>query len=214
MLSHTKGLALLVALVAFATLGCKGEEAKKEAEEGAAVKVDFPGTEEGAKALVETFLADGAKAKAITDALRPNPKDYAAVFSADADAIKAKYDAMWDGGEMVIGRDTNQTEVVVWSSSSEGFSNMLDGDSKYFPGGYQKAAASLKPGLTFYRFKFVAPGEELGMGWDGLVYLDDHWAFFPKPWRALPGYEAGDEMEMMFDSMSPYDVAKMLSEQE
>ena len=34
----------------------------------------------------------------------------------------------------------------------------------------------------------VLPGESLGMAFDGLVHVNGHWAWFPKPWRAL-----GDE---------------------
>ncbi|TMQ06352.1 MAG: hypothetical protein E6J91_38110 [Deltaproteobacteria bacterium] len=30
-------------------------------------------------------------------------------------------------------------------------------------------------------------GEQLGMAYDGLIYVNNHWAWFPKPWRALGG---------------------------
>ena len=44
-------------------------------------------------------------------------------------------------------------------------------------------AAQIKPGLKVYRFKFVEPGEDLGMAFDGLVNVNGHWRIFPKPWR-------------------------------
>ena len=40
-----------------------------------------------------------------------------------------------------------------------------------------------KPGLTVYRWKYTKPGEPLGMAYDGLIYVNGHWAWFPKPWR-------------------------------
>ena len=45
-------------------------------------------------------------------------------------------------------------------------------------------------GVAFFAGVFVQPGEAHGMAHDGLVYLDDHWAWFPKPWRVL---SSGDE---------------------
>jgi hypothetical protein len=39
--------------------------------------------------------------------------------------------------------------------------------------------------LKIYRFKFVEPGKDLGMAFDGLIYVNGHWRIFPKPWRAL-----------------------------
>ena len=43
----------------------------------------------------------------------------------------------------------------------------------------------MKSGLTVYAFKFVKPGETLGMAFDGLVWVNGHFAIFPKPWRFL-----------------------------
>ena len=45
-----------------------------------------------------------------------------------------------------------------------------------FPGGYKRVADKFKPGLTVYRWKYVKPGEKLGMSFDGLVYVNNHWA--------------------------------------
>jgi hypothetical protein len=35
------------------------------------------------------------------------------------------------------------------------------------------------------RWKFVKPGETIGMAYDGLVFVNGHWAWFPKAWHAL-----------------------------
>ena len=53
----------------------------------------------------------------------------------------------------------------------------------------------LDPHRVWARWKFVRPGEPSGMAYDGLVWVDDHWAWFPKPYRVLahlvPANEAG-----------------------
>jgi hypothetical protein len=48
----------------------------------------------------------------------------------------------------------------------------------------KRVAEHLKPGLTLYRFKFVKPGETVGMAYDGLVHVNGHWVMLPKPWAA------------------------------
>ena len=55
--------------------------------------------------------------------------------------------------------------------------------SRDFPGGYRTVASKFNDGITVYRFKFVKPGETLGMAYDGLVYVNGHWRIFPKPWQ-------------------------------
>jgi hypothetical protein len=57
--------------------------------------------------------------------------------------------------------------------------------SRPFPGGYRAIAAKLNPNRIWVRWKFCRPGETAGMAYDGLVWVDDHWAWFPKPYRAL-----------------------------
>jgi len=44
-----------------------------------------------------------------------------------------------------------------------------------------------------YRWKYVKPGEQLGTSFDGLIYVNSHWAWFPKPWRVLDSGHGGDE---------------------
>lgn len=53
------------------------------------------------------------------------------------------------------------------------------------PGGYSKAAANFKAGVQIYGFKYVAPGETLGMSYDGVFSVDGKWYMIPKAWRAF-----------------------------
>lgn len=147
--------------------------------------LDFPGTTEGAKALLGSLLAAGADHIAISKALRPRAEDYAKVFKGPAaEQAKAGYAAPWDAGAIVVKPKPGQTTLRLFQATSE---QLAAGgpEASAFPGGYGKIKDHLQPGFTWYRFKFVEPGKELGMAFDGLVYVGDHWALFPKPWRVL-----------------------------
>jgi hypothetical protein len=54
-----------------------------------------------------------------------------------------------------------------------------------FPGGYRRVAAQLQPGFAWVAWSFVAPGESAGLSFDGLVRIDDRFAWFPRPWKLL-----------------------------
>lgn len=145
----------------------------------------FPGTEAGATSLLKEFLKPGADHAALSKQLRPTAADYAAVFDADSSAkVAAVYDPAWDGGQMVVAPKAGQTEVKVFSATSDEM-KMWTGNAAEFPGGWKDVAAKLKPGLKIYRFKFVEPGKDLGMAFDGLIHVNGNWRMFPKPWRAL-----------------------------
>jgi len=145
----------------------------------------FPGTEAGATSLLKEFLKPGADHAALSKQLRPTSADYAAVFDADSSAkVAAVYDPAWEGGQMVVAPKAGQTEVKVFSATSDEMKSW-SGNAAEFAGGWKDAAPKLKPGLKIYRFKFVEPGKDLGMAFDGLIYVNGNWRIFPKPWRAL-----------------------------
>lgn len=145
----------------------------------------FPGNMEGAKALLMEFLQPDVDRANLTKQLRPTTQDFRTVFKGSA-AKQAEdgYRAPWDEGKIVIKGNPDQTELLVWSATTKELQEGK-GDSGSFPGGYVKVAPYFKDGLTFYRFKFVRPGETLGYAWDGLIYVNGHWVIFPKPWRVL-----------------------------
>lgn len=173
-------LLLAVALAAGAPLvvACNGS--------GSSASSKFPGTEEGAKQLLGEFLKPGADYAALSKQLRPTKDDYKAVYGDAADKLAATYDPAWDKGELVLKPNDGQTELKLWSATSDDLKNGT-GNANEFPGGYKKVADKLQAGITLYRFKFVKPGEDLGMAFDGLVYVNGHWVIIPKPWRALGG---------------------------
>jgi len=149
---------------------------------------EFEGDEEGAKKLLGKFLDEDTDRLELTKALIPHEDDYEAVFKEDADAAKKAYEKLFEkNADAKIGPNSGQTELKVFSATSEELKSG-DGNADKFPGGYKKVAGKFKKGLTFYAWKFTKKGESLGMAFDGLVHVNGHWAWFPKPWKAL-----GDE---------------------
>ena len=91
---------------------------------------------------------------------------------------------MWSMANLKLGNKPDQTELLIWAATTEELQNQ-SGHAMEFPGGYKGVADKLGAGLTWYRFKTVRPGERSGMAYDGLVYVNGRWAFFPKPWKAV-----------------------------
>jgi hypothetical protein len=124
--------------------------------------------------------------------LKPEEGDYEKVFTADvARLAHDNYERFWISPPRALGKN-GQTEVLAVAAPSDAFAteNEL---SNEFPGGYRKIADKLQPELVWLRFKFVRPGETSGMAYDGLVWLNGRWAWFPKPWRVLLAGDLPDE---------------------
>jgi len=118
-------------------------------------------------------------------ALRPRAEDYALVFSAEvAGAARAAFDAGFARAGNPKPADPGQTQLVCHLAPA----GMLASDnelSQHFPGGYRHIAGYLNPQRVWVRWKFCRPNESAGMAYDGLVWVDDHWAWFPKAYRVL-----------------------------
>jgi hypothetical protein len=135
--------------------------------------------------MLAEFVKPGADHAALTKPLRPTKADLEAIFEADlADKADKMYGPAWDSGELVVAPKTGQTEVKVFSATSEEIKSGTGGAAE-LPGGWKDVAGKLKPGVRIYRFKFVEPGKDSGMAFDGLVYVNGNWRIVPKPWRAL-----------------------------
>jgi len=144
----------------------------------------FPGTKEGAERLLKQFLDPKADHQALTAPLEPTLKDYKAVFKDEAFAEKASkaYSQLWRT-KPALRPKSGQTQLLLWGATSDDLNNWKGAAAQVSPGGYENIKGKFKDGLTIYRFKFVRPGERLGMAFDGLVYINGHWRLMPKPWR-------------------------------
>jgi len=138
-----------------------------------------------ARLALAPFLNLERDHRAMTDALRPRPGDAAKVFLPElSTAIDAALERIWEKG-IVIRPAGGQTEVSAMAGLPEDFSEQAH-HTRGFAQAYTPLAAYLQPGRTWVSWTFHAPGEEKGRRFDALVWIDDHWAFFPKPWRLLP----------------------------
>lgn len=141
----------------------------------------YPGTEDGARMIMRALRTDATFVRS----LRPTPEDYAAIFEGDAAAIaQAAYDAAWDGDQIRVEADPAQVDVEVSRVTTEEL-RAGTGRAAEFPGGYARIATQLRPNLAFYLWRYLAPGAEHGMRYDGLVHVNGRWVWVPKPFRAL-----------------------------
>lgn len=163
-----------------------GEKAANgKTTKGKAAGLDFPGTMDGAKALLQAFLKPGADHAGMSKALRPTAADYKALYNdAFAAKLEAQYSPAWDANALVLKPKDGQTDLLLFSATTDDFKAGNEKAGK-FPDGYKKVTGELKPGQTLYRFKFVKPGETAGMAFDGLAHVNGHWVIVPKPWRAM-----------------------------
>jgi hypothetical protein len=91
----------------------------------------------------------------------------------------------------VIGASPANTELALFKATTDELQQGAAAANE-FPGGYKRIADKFKPGLTIYRWKYVKPGEKLGMAFDGLVNVNGHWVWFPKSWRILGAGGGGE----------------------
>jgi hypothetical protein len=165
------------------SLGVKGAEAPPAPTEPVVTAV------QAARLLLEPFLSTGADHATLATQLRPRPEDYEAVFEAAyAGVAREAYERIWDEMNPVPRPNAGQRELLLAAASSDKIRD--EGAPRAFPGGFERVRHTMKPGRVWLCWKFVKQGERLGMAFDGLVRIDDHWAWFPKCWRVLGNIDA------------------------
>jgi hypothetical protein len=117
-------------------------------------------------------------------ALRPGPDDYARTFVPEAVAAARDAYETYLATPYRLGPATRDSRVEchVAPAGMLTYDNSL---SRHFPGGYAAIAPLLQPQRVWVAWKSIEPGRSAGMAYDGLVWLDDHWVWFPKPYRVL-----------------------------
>lgn len=169
---------MLTVFIAVNLAGCGGS--------GQSAAAKFPGTKDGAKALLAEFMKPDADRKKMTMDLRPTKEDYKAFYADESMAARAEtyFDKLWSGGEAVVAPKEGQTELKLFSATTEELDQGA-GEASEFPTGMSSMASNFKPNLTIYAFKFVKPGESTGMAYEGLTHINGHWRLFPKPWKFM-----------------------------
>ncbi len=177
-----------------------GAESESTADETSSANTILQGNEEGAQALLKQFVAPEADHAALTRSLRPTSADYQSLFDAPTAAkVEAAQAKDWSSGKAIIKPKANQTEVKIWGATGAELASGK-GNAKEFPGGYKKLGKHLSSSVTFFRFKFVEAGKEVGTAYDGLAFVNGHWVIAPKPWKALDAKAADkDEDETASD---------------
>jgi hypothetical protein len=117
--------------------------------------------------------------------MKPQDGDVEKVFRPPLlEPARALYRAMWSNPPPLSGKP-DQTVVWVRTARTEDFVEW-NRTGYEFPGGYRKLAPHLQPGLIWVAWKFVAKGEITGLSFDGLVWLEKRFVWFPQPWRLVP----------------------------
>jgi hypothetical protein len=108
---------------------------------------------------------------ALAARITPRAGDAAAVFQDPALATP------WSAGDLL---PAGAGPLEVWLASP-GSPRLAGGWSRVLP--HLTTDALVRPWAAWRVHPHGAQG---GTRYEGLVWLDDHWAWFPKPWRALP----------------------------
>ena len=135
--------------------------------------------------MLAEFMKPGADHFGLSKQLKPTTADYKALFDAPTAAkIDGVYTKEWDAGNMIVSAKPGQTELKLASATTAEL-KAGTGNASEFPGGYRMIGPHLVGKHVWYRFKFVEPGKESGMTFDGLVHVNGHWVLVPKPFRGL-----------------------------
>jgi hypothetical protein len=120
----------------------------------------------------------------LTAGLRPREEDYAKAFLPPyAQAAKQAYEEVWK--EMPRVSSASPAATLKCHVSPAGMLADDNSLSWHFPRGYRMIAPLLDPHRIWVAWKLIPPGKDAGMAYDGLVWLDERWVWFPRPYRVL-----------------------------
>jgi hypothetical protein len=129
-------------------------------------------------------IAGDADGSAVRELL-PRDDDYGLAFIGEAVAAARDYYGEWWPRQLAEGVTPSvdpdwRIEAHLAPAGLLGSDNEL---SRPFPGGYRKIASWLNPHRVWVCWHYRPPDAGAGIAMNGLVWLDDHWAWLPKPYR-------------------------------
>jgi hypothetical protein len=110
--------------------------------------------------------------------LAPGPVDFARAFTAQAAAAAEIAYAAAPAARVAAIEGAGELQIALAPAGMLGDDNDL---SRQFPSGYRAIAHLLAPQRIWARWKYP----QAGMAYDGLVWLDERWVWFAKPYRVL-----------------------------
>jgi len=121
---------------------------------------------------------------ALIRSLQPRADDWAKVWVPNfADSMRAGYESLWQNPPpMGVAGDKSQLDAYFAMSQMFSYPNPF---TERFPGGYRRIGPALQPDRLWIAWRYHRFDEAAGHFFDGLVWIDDHYAWFPKPWRIL-----------------------------
>jgi hypothetical protein len=141
--------------------------------------------------LLEALRHDSGDAGGLVARLRPQPQDYDKVFTGAASGVaREAYEALWSRASGLFRPPAPEQAALQVFVAPAG---LLDSDVdlvRPFPQGYRAIAPLLDPHRVWVCWKYSRPEAASGLAYDGLVWCDDHWAWFPKPYRVLAALAA------------------------
>jgi len=144
-----------------------------------------PAVAEEGRALLQRFFDPAEDHGALTLSLKPSPEDVRAVYAEPlASVLIDTYEGLFVPGAVIEPKPEHKQLLTTFTTTGR----LKAGDPVLdeFPGGYKDVLPYIVADVPIGRFKFVEPGETLGLAFDGLIHVNDHWVFMPKPWRGLP----------------------------
>jgi hypothetical protein len=140
-------------------------------------------TEAAASVLPALPRLAGPEWSTLVEEFRPRDEDFVRVFT-EPEPFVSLYRTVWAQIPRSSGVKPEQTQVRAVAATTQ-LLRFPNAASDAFPGGYRRIVHLLTDGQVWLSWKYVRPGSTVGTAFDGLTRLDDRWAWFPHPWRAL-----------------------------
>jgi hypothetical protein len=119
-------------------------------------------------------------------ALRPRPGDAARVFAGSAEqiaAIEQRYLNLWSTDPPRVRAPTREVHLRIFVATA-GMLAQPDMTPPW-PRSYASIADQLQPSRTWVAWAYAPTDGGRPSDYDGLVWVEDHWAWFCAPWRVL-----------------------------
>ncbi len=140
----------------------------------------------GVRPLLEA-LVDPARSGEAIGSIAPRPGDAAKAFvgtEAELASIDARYAALWVADPPRVRAPSAQVTLRIIVATG----GMLLPDApmaKAFPPTWARVAERLRPERAWIAWAYEPVAGGRSADYDGLVWVDDRWVWFPAPWRVL-----------------------------